>query len=60
MAKEIHITLKRSLIASTPNQRKTAIALGLRKCNKTVVKNDTETIRGMIKIVSHLVEVTEQ
>jgi len=60
MAKELQITLKKSLIASTPKQRKTAQALGLTKRNKTVVKNDTDTIRGMINVVSHLVEVTEQ
>ena len=60
MAKELHITLKRSLIASKPNQRKTADALGLTRLNKTVVKKDTETIRGMINVISHLVEVTEK
>ena len=60
MAKELHITLKRSLIGSKPNQRKTAKALGLTKISKTVIKNDTDTIRGMINVISHLVEVTEK
>ena len=60
MAKELHITLKRSLIASKPNQRKTAKALGLTKLQKTVIKKDTDTIRGMINVISHLVEVTEK
>ena len=60
MAKELVITLKRSLIASKPNQRKTAKALGLTKINKSVVKNDTDTIRGMINVIAHLVEVTEK
>jgi len=60
MAKELHITLLRSLIASKPNQRKTANALGLTKLHKTVIKKDTETIRGMINVVSHLVEVIEK
>ena len=60
MAKELHITLKRSLISSKPNQRKTAKALGLTKLHKTVIKQDTPTIRGMINVISHLVEVTEK
>ena len=60
MANELHITLKRSLIASKPNQRKTAKALGLTKLHKTVIKQDTPTIRGMINVISHLVEVTEK
>ena len=60
MAKELHITLLRSLIGSKPNQRKTAKALGLTKLHKTVIKNDTPTIRGMINVISHLVEVTEK
>ena len=60
MEKQLHITLKRSLIASLPKQRKTAQALGLTKLHKTVVKNDTPTIRGMINVISHLVEVTEK
>jgi large subunit ribosomal protein L30 len=57
--KKLQIKLVRSLIASKPNQRKTADALGLTKLQKTVIKSDTPTIRGMIKVVAHLVEVTE-
>ena len=55
----LEIKLVRSLIASLPKQRATAKALGLTKLQKTVVKNDTPTIRGMIKVVAHLVEVKE-
>lgn len=58
MAK-LQIKLVRSTIGSKPNQRKTAIALGLTKLQKTVVKDDTPTIRGMINVISHLVEVKE-
>jgi large subunit ribosomal protein L30 len=57
--KTLQIKLVRSLIASKPKQRKTANALGLTKLQKTVIKSDTPTIRGMIKVVAHLVEVTE-
>jgi len=58
--KTLEITLAKSLIGSKPNQRKTAQALGLSKINQTVVKKDTETIRGMINIISHLVNVVEK
>jgi len=59
MAK-LYITRRKSLIQSIPKQVKTCQALGLTKINKTVVKNDTPTIRGMIKVVSHLVDVVEE
>lgn len=59
MAK-IDIKLVKSTIASTPKQRKTAVALGLTKLQKTVTKEDTPTIRGMIKVISHLVEVNKK
>jgi len=58
MAK-IQIKLVKSTIAGTPKQKKTAIALGLTKLQKTVVREDTSTIRGMINVVAHLVEVKE-
>ncbi|MFH5881625.1 MAG: 50S ribosomal protein L30 [Candidatus Izemoplasmataceae bacterium] len=58
--KNLEITLVKSLIATKPKQRKTAKALGLNKINQTVVKQDTETIRGMINIISHLVNVVEK
>lgn len=59
MAK-LYITRRRSLIQSKPTQVKTAKALGLTKMHKTVIKNDTPTIRGMIKVISHLVDVEEK
>ncbi len=58
MAK-LEITLRRSTIGRKPNQRKTAEALGLTKINKTVVKEDNESIRGMIRTIEHLVDVKE-
>ena len=58
MAK-LQITLKRSLIGRPEYQRQTVKSLGLRKTNSTVVKEDNPAIRGMIKTVSHLVEVKE-
>jgi len=56
---KIQITLKRSLIGRKPNQVKTAHALGLKKINQVVVKEDNEAILGMVKTISHLIVVQE-
>ena len=58
MAK-LQIKLVRSTIGTTHNQRKNVEALGLRKREQVVVKEDNAQIRGMITKVKHLVEVTE-
>jgi large subunit ribosomal protein L30 len=58
MAK-LKITQKRSVIEHLKNQKRTIEALGLGRPNWTVVHNDTPQIRGMIRRVSHLVEVEE-
>lgn len=58
MAK-IQIKLVRGVIGTSPKQRKTVEALGLRKREQKVIKEDNAQMRGMINIVGHLVEVTE-
>ena len=58
MAK-LQITLKRSLIGRTQDQKATVEALGLRKMHQTVEKEDNAAIRGMVEKVKHLVEVKE-
>ncbi len=58
--KTIEIKLVKSLIAKKPNQVATAKALGLSKVNQTVVKEANEAILGMVKTISHLVEVVEK
>ena len=40
-------------------QKRTLDALGLKKMNHTVVKEDNPSIMGMVKTVHHLVEVTK-
>ena len=55
----LEITLKKSPIGRKPNQRATVEALGLRRIGQKVVKEETPTIRGMIRTVSHLVSVEE-
>lgn len=57
--KKLKITLKRSLIGAAPRQRGTVRALGLRKVNDTIEREDTPHIRGMIDRVSHMVQVEE-
>jgi large subunit ribosomal protein L30 len=59
MAKQLQITLKRSLIGRPEDQRVTVTTLGLRKLHQTVVHNDNPAIRGMVTKVNHLVEVKE-
>lgn len=59
MAKQLQITLKRSLIGRPENQRRTVKTLGLRKTNQTVTQKDNPAIRGMVEQVSHLLEVKE-
>ncbi len=56
---KIQIKLVRSVIGTTPNQRKNVEALGLKKRESVVIKEDNAQTRGMINKVSHLVEVTE-
>ena len=57
--KTIKITQIHSTICCTPNQRATMKALGLRKINQSKQMPDNEAIRGMIKVVSHLVKVED-
>ena len=56
---KLQIKLVRSVIGTTPNQKKNVEALGLRKREQVVVKEDNAQTRGMINKVSHLLEVTE-
>lgn len=57
---QLKITLSKSVIGTNPKQRATVKALGLRKREHSVIKEDTPQIRGMINVVSHLVTVEQQ
>lgn len=59
MAKQLQITLKRSLIGRPETQRVTVRTLGLRKLHQSVVHQDNPAIRGQINKIAHLVEVVE-
>jgi len=57
--KVLRITLVKSPIGYTQRQKDTVRALGLRRMNQTVEKEDTPVIRGMVAKVSHLLRVEE-
>ncbi len=56
---QLKITYVKSGIGRNPKQNKTLEALGLKKLNKSVIKQDNAATRGMINVVSHLVKVEE-
>jgi len=55
----IQVTLVRSGNKRGESQRRTLRGLGLTKLNRTVTLQDTPSIRGMIRKISHLVKVVE-
>ena len=59
MADKITVTLKRSAIGRPQDQRATLRGLGLTRLHKTVTLENTPSVRGMIKKVTHLVRVEE-
>jgi large subunit ribosomal protein L30 len=56
---KIKITQTRSVIGRTARQKATMVALGLRKMNASVEVEATPQVLGMVRKVSHLVEVVE-
>ena len=56
---QIKITQTKSRINAPAVQKRTLDALGLKKMNHTVVKEDTPSVMGMVNKVHHLVEVTK-
>jgi len=55
----LKITQIRSTIEKPENQKRTMEALGLRRMHRSVIHNDTPSIKGMIRAVSHMVKVEE-
>lgn len=55
---QIAIKQIKSRINCPAVQKRTLDALGLKKMNHTVVKEDTPSVMGMVNKVRHLVEVT--
>ena len=55
----IKIKQIKSKIGAPADQKRTLVALGLRKISQVVEHEDNPTLRGMIKKVHHLVTVIE-
>ncbi|HTP57892.1 MAG TPA: 50S ribosomal protein L30 [Spirochaetia bacterium] len=59
-ANTLRIKLVRSTIGCLPAQKKTVKALGLRRMGAVVEKSATPSVLGMVRAVSHLLEVEEK
>ena len=57
--KALRVTLLKSPIGYTKNQKATVRALGLRRMNQTVEHKDSPVIRGMLNKISHLIKIEE-
>jgi len=57
--KTLRVTLVKSPIGYTKDQRKTARALGLRRMNQTVEHKDNPALRGMLNKIIHLLRIEE-
>ena len=56
---KLQVTLVKSGIGYGQDQKRTLKALGFRRMNQSVVHEDSNSIRGMITKVRHLVKVEE-
>lgn len=59
MAGKLEIQQRRSAIKREQSQKLTLEALGMKRLHQKVLHEDTPSIRGMIRKISHLVEVQE-
>lgn len=57
---KLHITWVKSGIGYERDQRRTLKALGFRRLNQCVAHEDSNSLRGMINKVKHLVKVEEK
>ncbi|CAD6511175.1 50S ribosomal protein L30 [Candidatus Profftia tarda] len=59
MLKTIRIIQTRSSIGRLPKHKATLFGLGLRRIRHIVEREDTPSIRGMVKAVSYMVKIGE-
>ncbi|MEN9660805.1 MAG: 50S ribosomal protein L30 [Micrococcales bacterium] len=59
MAARLKVTQLKSEIGGKPNQRETLRTLGLKRIGDIVVKDDSPSVRGLVRTVAHLVKVEE-
>lgn len=57
--KTVQITLVKSPIGYSKQHKATIRALGLHRMHQTVEQTDSPSLRGMLRMVAHLVEVEE-
>ena len=57
---KLRITWIKSDIGYEMSQKKTLASLGFHRLNESVIHEDTNSIRGMINKVRHLVKVEEE
>ena len=56
---KIRVTQVKSKIGRPERQKRTMLALGLKKMNQTVEHEATHQVLGMVKKVAHLLKVEE-
>jgi large subunit ribosomal protein L30 len=56
---KLHITWVKSCIGYPRDQKETLKALGLRRLNQSVEREDSASVRGMLHKVKHLVKAEE-
>ena len=56
---KLAIRQRKSAIGRASKQQRTLLALGIRRMHQEVLHEDTPQIRGMIRSISHLLEVEE-
>ncbi len=59
MSGTLEVTLVKSMIGRPEKHRKVLRGLGLTKMNRTVRLENTPAVRGMVHMVSHLVQAEE-
>jgi large subunit ribosomal protein L30 len=59
MAARLKVTQIKSEIGGKPNQRETLRTLGLKRIGDAIVKEDSPSVRGLVRTVAHLVKVEE-
>lgn len=55
----LKITLIKGMAGRPEKHRKILQGMGLRKVNRSVIRKDTPTVRGMVNAVPHLIRVEE-
>ena len=57
--KKYEVTLIKSINGRKPNQKATALALGLKRIGDKVVVEESESVRGQLIVIAHMVKVVE-